>query len=79
MFFLYFMSLLFMCIKQKRNFFKKKYIPIILINLYERFFVTRIRLRCLKWIRIRPKDTDPAGSGSETLVENQDIGTDGRN
>ena len=23
----------------------------------------------LNWIRIRPNDTDPTGSGSETLVE----------
>ena len=54
-----------MCIKQKKCFLKKKYnnIPIILVD----FYVSLLRFFCypnpdsrfLKWIRIRPNDTDP--------------------
>ena len=42
----------------------KKYILIILVDF---FFNSEPDHRLLKWIRIRPNDTDPTGSGSETL------------
>ena len=68
------LSLLFTYIKQNKWFNEKKknYILIILVDLYaslSRFFCyPDPDQRFLKWIWIRPNDTDPTGSGSETLL-----------
>ena len=57
------------------DFFSKKCILIILVDLYVSlsrfyFWYSDPDQRCVKWIRITPNDTDPTGSGSKTLGDN---------
>ena len=55
-------------ILQKSDFLEKYYILIILVDFYvyhNFFYYPYPDPRFRKWIRIRPKDTDPTGSGSD--------------